>query len=355
MHNKHHSHHHHRHSDYTSSERFEDRWDHEDYRNRQSYKASRRARLSSIISLFLSVIGALILFLAWIISDAAQTVMNPYFAWGAILFVAMAFPFWFYAAVVQLIYREAGIGKRILVCLVCISSVLIYQGRKILYRYGRGTPAQRGETENREEMEENRERGEPAGQKQTVKVDTSIFKPGWYGEANEGDISLVCVSYLPNALEARNFNKRIKGEVCYATLSIINLGRQPFEISSLSISLNLKSGEHVGTLPLAELLVSDPVRNRELIQSLRMPRILNPGGMYSPIPICMPADFDWAKVESVTFKGGTGTILIHGKMLTAKEKELVMMRRDDSENQKKPVTRSPEKKPESAVDYYNNL
>lgn len=352
-HHHHHHHHHHQH-DYSSKERFEDRWDHEDYRNRKSSSASQRARFSSVIALFFSFIGALTLFLAYLISDAAKMEMNQYFVWGATALALLAFPFGFYAAIVQLRYRSAGIGTRLLVIMFFIFSVLFYQGRKLLHEYDVF------EREDQEIADTGAQEGEGA-EKNVVsaqKTDTSIFKPGWYGEKTERGVTLIFASFFPNAIESKTFNKRLTKPVSYATLSVMNLSRQPFEILSVVLNLRLKDGTFVKTMPVADLLSADPVQNADLIKFLEVPKVVDSGKMFAPVPVCMPADFDWNDVDSVGLEASGGTVMINGRMLTAKEKEALLSNQNDEKKEKEEVpvkSQSEEKGKKSPMEYYNNL
>ena len=189
--------------------------------------------------------------------------------------------------------------------------------------------------------------------KSTEPVDQSVFKPGWYGEADQDDVTCVLVSFKENAVESRQFQRRLNTPVSYATLSIMNLGLKPAVVDSLKLKLYAGGGRHYDSLPAEELLSERRSLNGDLLLLLETPKTLKAGQMLSSIPICMPASFDWGGVTSVVMTVNGKPLKIDGKMLTAEEKQKMVESSPAQTKEKEDLEK--DRKPASPMNVYDNL
>ena len=157
------------------------------------------------------------------------------------------------------------------------------------------------------------------------KTDDSLVKPGWYGELQHDGLLVIVSSYEENASESRRFNSRLPKPVSYATFTVINLGNAtPTVINNLQVSARLASGETVQSLPVRPLLDLNAASNSDLLKRLALPQQLAIGGMFPDVPICMPADFLWSRVLTVTVTLGVQEIAVPGRVMTADEKKAMV-------------------------------
>lgn len=160
-----------------------------------------------------------------------------------------------------------------------------------------------------------------------VETDSSLVKPGWYGELKQRNLMLVVSSYGEEAEESRTFNARLFKPVSYATLSVINLGcPDPVQLCKLEVELVLGSGERVSSLPIEPLLSQKASANSELLTRLALPRTIAVGEMLSDIPICLDPLFSWTNVVAVAATVGVQEIVVPGRVMTVKEKRELLDR-----------------------------
>jgi len=167
--------------------------------------------------------------------------------------------------------------------------------------------------------------------------DTSLIKPGWYGELQQDGVLLVITSFPENATESRQFNRRLLKPVSYATLSIINLGGAERAIlNALEVALRLDSGEAQRSLVVRPLLAHHAA-NTALLERLAVPQEIAVGAMAADIPVCLAPDFPWDRVNAVAVTLGERTFNVPGRMVTAEEK-LAMVEKSANQNRSASTT-----------------
>ncbi|HNX34497.1 MAG TPA: hypothetical protein PKM57_07710 [Kiritimatiellia bacterium] len=154
--------------------------------------------------------------------------------------------------------------------------------------------------------------------------DTSLVKPGWYGELQQDGVMAVLASFADNASESRQFSRRVTKPVSYATLSVINLGSPvPVVLRFLEVGLLLDTGEEVQSLAVKPLLHAAG-GNESLARRLTAPQTLGTGAMLPDIPVCLAPGFRWERVRGVKLNLNARDVVIPGRMMTADEKRLLL-------------------------------
>lgn len=155
-------------------------------------------------------------------------------------------------------------------------------------------------------------------------VDTSLYKPGWHGEFAQNGVMVVITAFAENALESRLFNQRLTKPVSYASLSVINQSPQPITLPRLQVAIRLDDDTAVMSYPGRQILQAKANANQDLLGRLGEPLTVAPGGMAPDIPICLPPDFPWERVQQVRFTIGEQDWIVAGRIVTAEEKRMLI-------------------------------
>ena len=157
--------------------------------------------------------------------------------------------------------------------------------------------------------------------------DTSLVKSGWYGELQQDGLLLVVTSFPDDARETVQFNRRTGKPVSYATLSVINLGcKTPVVLKTLEVALQLDSGATVQSLAVCPLLAQNIQANADLLKRLAVPQAIAVGTMLPDIPLCQEPGFSWNRVSAVRVALATGTLSVPGRLMSAEEKNALLLR-----------------------------
>jgi len=259
-----------------------------------------------------AALAFVVLIITELIATSRHEPPNPFFNGFAGLLTVAAFVAGGYAMLLQFrswsqsVRRRLRIGLTIAVFTLVMVSV---NGISALHPAGVGADGSRAETDG--------VAAEPE--------DQSLFKSGWYGELQQDGVLLVIASFPENAAESRRFNRRIRKDVSYATLSVVNLGSPaPVTLRSLQVTLLLDSGEAIQSLDVRPLLQARGDQNRELLARLETPLTLVAGGMAPDIPICFESQPDWDRVRGVKVTFLPNEYVVRGRILTADQKREIV-------------------------------
>ena len=269
-------------------------------------------RNASVVCVMMAFIAFGIALIMELIAYTRHDVANPFFNSFAGLFAVMAVGAGVYAQVVQLQHWSRRVRHRLQVGLTAAFLTLLMVGLNLYQKYA---PAP-------EEAQEGTLVG--TARKGAGQEDRSLIKPGWYGETRQEGVLAVVSSFDENASESRQFSRRLKRPVSYATLSVINLGSPvPVVLQSLQAGLLLDSGEEVSSLDVKPLLHTTG-GNEALLRRLVVPQTLAAGAMVPDIPVCQKPDFQWERVRGVKLTVSDRTVVVPGRMMTAEEKRVML-------------------------------
>lgn len=308
-----------------------------------------RALQASALSIAAGLFSVVVVVISHIISHLLETLPNLWINAVSAALSIVGLLLCFYAQIVQIRYWSSTVRKRMRIGLtICLLSLVVVGTDT--YQY-----VQRPNFSQIENQiggaQTGTDKGEAHVNRSGKSVDTSIFKPGWYGETEKNGVTFVLSSFQENAIESRRFHQRIDTHVSFATLSVMNLGMKPAIIDSLTPELYCKDNQSYSALPVKELLMKKETGNEDLLALLETPKELKSGQMLSAVPICMPADFQWNEVKSVEFTLNGEPLKIEGRMFTAEEKRKMVEVPTDTQS-KTSETPSPAGSP---MNYYDNL
>jgi len=162
-------------------------------------------------------------------------------------------------------------------------------------------------------------------------LDTSLVKPGWYGEIQTSHILLSVTSFESNTTESRRFNRGLLKPVSYAALSVMNMSRDlTLSVDGSNTLLILDDGTELPCLALERLFA------HRAVERFAAKRQVAPGMIAADIPICMEADFSWKRVAAVRVNLGNLPTVVPGRYMTAQEKAELLASRTGTP-QRQPV------------------
>lgn len=282
----------------------------------------------SAVCVGLAAIGLLVFGITVAIARANSTPaheepLNKYLALFAGAFSLVSFLTMFYAILLQVRARSRTVRNRILAAIVMIAVVGVSLFRAV-DRYYRSfvLPADDGDAVPGQTSVQQQPAPEQSG---PLPEDTSLYKPGWYGEKNDRGVQYVFTSFAENAKESRDFNRRLPIKVAYGALSVINRGSYAVVIPELKAEFVMDSGNSIPGIPVRPLLAQLRDMNRDLLERLKEPLTIKPGEMFPDLPVCHKnSDFPWTNVKAVKLRVGLRDIYIPGRMVSATEKQLLM-------------------------------
>ena len=293
------------------------------HRRHGSSHPSARAKIASTVCIFSAVLAVAALVVGYVIASKEEGNSFPILDVVAGGLAVLGFVFGFYAEIVQLRYWNPKVKLRLMGGMPLTLVVIAAVGYGWFQRYRKGLDVGIVSSGQPAAAEAKRDAGTD-DDGEWVQVDRSLFKPGWYGDVQQGALMVVVVSYEENALEAVQFNQRLEEPVVFASLSLLNTGSETVELQDLIPVLTLKDGTEVKALDPRELLMARKAANADLLGRLELPLRLTLGQMSPLIPICMADPFDWHQVERVTFTVGKETVTVSGHWYTAQEREKMM-------------------------------
>lgn len=307
-----------------------------------------RALRSAGLSMWAGFLSVVVVVITYIVAHLSESSPNIWFNAAAATFAVAGLLLCFYAEVVQLRYWSSKVRKRMRIGASICSLALIVVGADTYQRMQRHNFA----------PVEYRDDGEEEGTNivnslhplRPTPTDTSVFKPGWYGEAEKDGVTYVLVSFNENAAESRQFQRRLTTRISYAMLSVMNLGMKTAVVDTLTPLIHCENQQTHSALSAKELLLKKRMENEKLLEMLEIPKELKSGQMLSSVPVCMPPEFEWNQVQSAEFVLNGKPIKIKGRMYTADEKREMM---NSSEAQSK--TNAAPKSSGSPMNYYDNL
>jgi hypothetical protein len=342
-------HHHHHASESEDSSGGESGGEHHHHHHHSVHPSQRASQASSlcVVAAFLSFA---FLAVAHLIAKNLSALPNPALNAAAAGIAAAAFVFGFYAEVVQIRYWDPKVRVRLFVGMPVAVLVLIVAGVNFYRQYQpvphatlrpAGAEPPEAVTNDTAAAVEEPAPGAPE--------DTSLFKPGWSGEGELDGVIATVNSYNENATESRQFNRRlIRKKVAYAVLSIMNKGEKPVTLTSFQLTVTEREGMTRKSLSAKALLNENAAANGDQLALLVTPRTLAPGAMLANIPVCLPEGFAWDSVISAAFPLGEKDVVIQGRMLTAEQREALLV----PEGEKASATNAPAK---PADKYFENL
>lgn len=277
----------------------------------------------SAVCVGLATIGLIVYLITMSIASVNNESLNKYFGVVAGGFSLLAFLTLFYAILLQIRARSRTVRNRILMSIVMIVIVGVsllravdQELRKVVLPTNEGDDVP-GQTAVQQPV--------VPEQPGILPEDTSLYKPGWYGEKNDRGIQYVFTSFAENAKESRDFNKRLPRKVAYGVLSVVNRGNYPVVIPELRAEFVMDSQNSVPSTPVRPLLAQLPELNRDILARMKEPLTIKPGEMFPDLPICHKnSDFPWAHVKALKLRVGLRDIYIPGRMVSASEKQLLM-------------------------------
>ena len=284
---------------------------------------SARAKVASTVCIFCAVLAVAALVVGYVVASKEDGNTFPIFDIVAGGLAVLGFVFGFYAEIVQLRYWNPKVKLRLMGGMPLTLVVIAAVGYGWFQRYRKGLDVGTVSSDQPAAAEEKRD-AETDDDSGWAQVDRSLFKPGWYGDVQQGMLMAVVVSYEANALESVQFNQRLEEPVVFASLSLLNTGQETVELQDLTPVLTLKDGTEVKARDARELLMAHKAANVDLLARLELPIRLTLGQMSPLIPICMADTFDWHQVERVTFTAGKETVTVPGRWYTAQERERMM-------------------------------
>jgi len=274
-----------------------------------------KAKTASALCVMTASLGLGLLAVTELVASARHEAANPFLNTFAGLAVLASFGLGGYAMLLQLRSWSQRVRRRLQVglTLAALTLVMVVANALSSVRPAPDTPGAAASP------------AVAARAAAAPEEDTSLYKPGWYGELQQDGVLLVVSSFPENAAESRRFNRRVAKPVSYAACSVVNLGSPyPVELRTLQVGLLLDSGEEVRSLAPRPLLQAKPDQNRALLDRLTEPQTLAVGAMLPDLPVCQEPGFRWELVRGVKLTFSTKSYVVPGRMLTADEKRALI-------------------------------